>query len=95
MALNIQNALLESQDESKSQNNAENLKRSVECLLYIHPGRKGYEIDNLLLSEVLNTDDRSRAYLNFNDMLGGKIIRGKRSTEYKTSCKFDPDIMED
>ena len=95
LTLVTQKALLESHDERKSLDNADEMTRATECLLYIHPRRSGYEIDNLLLAEFLNTIERSRAYLDYNDKLGGHIFRGKRIDEYKTSCKFDPDIMED
>ena len=93
-ALVMQQALLERQDKNKSLDNAHDMDRSIECLLYIHPD-EAYEIGHALLAEVMNTDERSRAFIEYNKPLGGHNFRGKRIDEYKTSCKFDPDIMED
>jgi hypothetical protein len=52
-------------------------------------------MSDLLMSEYLNTVERSRAYLEYNDKLGGHVFGGKDFDEYKTSCTFDPDAMED
>ena len=93
-ALVMQQALLERHDKNKSLDNAHDMDRTIECLLYINPD-DAYEIGHALLAEVMNTDERSRSFIEYNKQLGGQIFRGKRIDEYKTSCKFDPDIMED
>jgi hypothetical protein len=47
------------------------------------------------MAEFLNTIERSRAYLLYDAKLGGHIFKGKDFDEYKSSCTFDPDMMED
>jgi hypothetical protein len=95
IALVTQKALVDRNDENKSLNNADDMTRAMECLKYIHPGKIGREIDNLLLAEYLNTAARSRAFLDYNEKLGGHVFRRRKINEYKKSCKFDPDMMED
>jgi hypothetical protein len=93
-AIALQKIILESPDEESALRNTELEARASECLWYIHPD-KGYKIDDLLMAEFLNTLQRSRAYLKFNSKLGGHVFRGKDLDEYKTSCTFEPDLMED
>jgi hypothetical protein len=50
---------------------------------------------NFLKAEYLNTMERSIAYLNYNKKLSGSVFGSKDLDEYKTSCTFDPEIMED
>jgi len=90
----LQIIILESPNEESALRNTELEARASECLWYIRPD-KGYKIDDLLMAEFLNTLPRSRAYLEFNSKLGGHVFRGKDLDEYKTSCTFDPDLMED
>ena len=94
LALVTQKAILEREDERKSLDNADDMTRAMECLRYIQPER-GREIDYMLLAEILNTAERSKAFLKYNNKLGGHIFKRKKIIEYKTSCKFDPDMMED
>jgi hypothetical protein len=93
-AIALQMIILESPDEESALRNTELEARASECIWYIHPD-DGSKMDDLLMAEFLNTLERSRAYLLFNSKLGGHVFRGKDIDEYKTSCTFDPDIMED
>ncbi len=86
--------VLESPDEENALNNTEYLNRGHECVWYIH-SEQSIKIKDLLIAEYLNTVERSRAYLDFNDKLGGHVFGGKDFDEYKSSCTFDPDAMED
>ena len=95
IAVALQKALLDSHDESKSLDNTEAVARARECLKSIHPGKSGRDIDTMLLAEYLNTYERSRAYLEYDEKLGGHVFKRKKISEYRTSCKFDPDTMED
>jgi hypothetical protein len=90
----LQKAILESHDEESALYNTELEARASECIRYIHPD-EGRKIDNLLVAEFLNTLERSRAYLEYNSKLGGHVFGTKDMDEYKTSCTFDPDLMED
>ena len=92
--LAFQEAILESPDEASAMNNVEDMHRAQECLWYIH-SRSSIKMKNSLKAEYLNTMERSRAYLEYNKKLSGKVFGSKDLDEYKTSCTFDTDLMED
>ena len=87
-------AILESSDKENALNNTEDVHRAQECLWYIH-SRSSIKMKNFLKAEYLNTMERSIAYLNYNKKLSGSVFGSKDLDEYKTSCTFDPEIMED
>ena len=90
----LQKIILESPDVESALNNTELEARASECIRFIRPA-DGREIDNMLLAEFLNTLERSRAYLEYDAKLGGHVFVGKNIDEYRSSCLFDPDLMED
>ena len=90
----FQKATLGSPDEESALRNTEFEARASECLWYIH-SRSSIRMSDLLMAEFLNTIDRSLAYLTYNSKLDGHTFGGKDFDEYKTSCTFDPDLMED
>jgi hypothetical protein len=93
-AIALQKIILESPGEESALRNTELETRASECIRYIHP-ENGRRIDNTLMAEFLNTIERSRAYLEYDAKLGGHIFGRKKIDEYKSSCAFDPDQMED
>ena len=93
-AIALQKIILESPDVESALYNTELEARASECIRYIQPD-EGRKIDNMLMAEFLNTLDRSRAYLEFDAKLSGHVFGRKKISEYKTSCTFDPDTMED
>ena len=90
----LQTIVLETPDEESALRNTELEARASECIRYIHPDN-GRQIDNMLMAEFLNTVERSRAYLKYNSKLGGHVFGTKDLNEYKSSCTFDIDAMED
>ena len=93
-AIALQKIILESPDEESALRNTELEARASECIWYIYPDG-GNRLDDILMSEFLNTLERSRAYLEYNSKLGGSVFKGKDIDEYKSSCIFDPDTLED
>lgn len=93
-ALALNKAIMESPDEESALRNTEFIHRASECLWYIH-SEQSIKLSDLLISEYLNTIERSHAYLNYNSKLGGNVFGGKDFDEYRSSCTFDPDLMED
>ncbi|MFC1844141.1 hypothetical protein ACFLZ5_05065 [Thermodesulfobacteriota bacterium] len=87
-------AILESPDKENALNNTEDIHRAQECLWYIH-SRNSIKISDFLMAEFLNTIERSKAYIEYNRKLSGSVFGSKDLDEYKSSCIFDPDIMED
>jgi hypothetical protein len=93
-ALALDKAILQSPDEESALRNTETMHRASECMWHIH-SENAIKMTDLLMAEYLDTIERSRAYLDYNDKLGGHVFGGKDFDEYKTSCTFDPDAMED
>ena len=93
-AFALNKVILESPDEGKALNNTEFIHRASECLWYIH-SRQSIKLSDSLMAEYLNTIDRSRAFLDYDSKLTGNVFKGKDFDEYKSSCTFDPDLMED
>jgi len=93
-AIALNKAILESPDEESALINTEFMHRASECLWYIH-SRQSIKMSDFLMAEYLNTLERSKAYLEYNSMLGGNVFGGKDIDEYRSSCTFDPDAMED
>jgi hypothetical protein len=87
-------AILESPIEESALNNAEDIHRAIECLWYIH-SESSIKMKNFLKAEYLNTMERSIAYHDYNTKLSGNVFGSKDLDEYKTSCTFAPDLMED
>jgi len=92
--LAFQKAILESPDEESALHNTEIEARASECLWHIH-SESSIKMSDSLMAEFLNTLERSRTYLEYNSKLGGHVFGGKDFDEYRTSCTFDPDAMED
>lgn len=92
--LAMHRAMLESPDETSALHNTEYMHRAHECVWYIH-SEQSIKMTDLLMAQYLNTPERSRTYLDYNDKLGGHVFGGKDFDEYKSSCTFDPDSMED
>lgn len=93
-AIALHRAILESPDEESALRNTELEARASECLWYIHP-ESSIKMSDILMAEFLNTLERSKAYLEYDSKLSGHVFGGKDFDEYKTSCTFDPDLMED
>lgn len=79
-------------DPDAAFNNATKMARHGECLDYIK-GEDAADILSALRAEVLNTRERSIAYITYSDTLGGEIILGKPLADWKTSCAFDVDAI--
>jgi hypothetical protein len=73
IAKSFQSALLGAADKSASLNEAGRLQRGIECLYSFRSDAKTTK--NILMARVLNTRERSLAYLQFNHQLEGEIFR--------------------
>lgn len=93
-AVALQKIILGSPDVETALYITELEARASECIRYIRP-EDGREIDNMLLAEFLNTIDRSRAYLAYDSQLSGHVFGVRNIDEYRSSCSFDPVLMED
>jgi len=73
---------------------AEQSMRDSECLFYIiDEDAVAVNISRELDARVVNTRERSLAYLRYGENLAGKIIRGTKPRDWKNSCSFDVDAV--
>ncbi|MEP7162825.1 MAG: hypothetical protein ABI747_03625 [Candidatus Moraniibacteriota bacterium] len=62
------------------------------CLIYILGVDQRIAVGRTLFAEMLNTRARNSAYLDYNDLLRGKVL-GSGPLNKKDGCAFDPDLM--
>ncbi len=86
----LQQALLVRDDKALALNAASELDRAGECLWFLLD-EEAPDIKNELLARILNTVERSRAYLTYNAQLFGGIF--PIASDLKSSCAFDPDAL--
>lgn len=91
-AIEYQGLLAQSNDPDAAFNHATRMARHGECLDYIQ-GETASDTLAALKAEILNTKERSLAYLNFNNNLVGEIILGAPFQNWKNSCSFDVDAI--
>ena len=86
----FQGVLADADDRDLSYEHAVNMARHGECLFYLKSKESIY-ICRVLRAEILNTRERSIAYITYSDNLGGRVIRGAPLKEWNDSCSFDVD----
>ncbi|MDR4498499.1 MAG: hypothetical protein MRK02_11360 [Candidatus Scalindua sp.] len=91
-AIEFQGVLADAHDREASYNHATNMSRHNECLFYLKD-EESFDISDALLAEILNTRERSIAYITYSDNLGGKTFKGAPMKEWKDSCSFDVDAI--
>ena len=89
-AKGFQSVLADADDSEVSYNHAIEMSRHGECLFHIK-GRDSVNIRRAIRAEILNTHDRSVAYITYSNNLGGRVIRSAPRDEWKNSCSFDVD----
>lgn len=94
VALEYQGLLSQANDPDAAFNHATRMSRHGECLDYIQ-GEAAADTLAALRAEILNTKERSLAYINYNNNLAGEIILGAPVQDWKNSCNFDVDAIED
>ncbi|MFC1684024.1 hypothetical protein ACFL0R_00935 [Pseudomonadota bacterium] len=90
IAIQYQGLLSQADEPEAAFFHATKLARHGECLDYI-VGEASGDIIAALKAEILNTRERSIAYIKFNDNLAGAIIIGAPLKEWKNSCDFELD----
>jgi hypothetical protein len=92
IAMEWQGLLSQASDPDAAFNHATKMARHGECLFYIQ-GEASLDADAALQAEILNTRERSIAYINYSNALGGAIITGAPLKKWKDSCNFDVDAI--
>ncbi len=91
-------ALENAEDKRTSINNAYKANRSQECLYFIFREKEGsadsaYKVRRKLHARILNTRERTSAFFDFNDHLGGEAFSTTPLKLQHRSCEFDPDSL--
>lgn len=94
-AYTLQQALLIAEDKSASIEIARQDTRAAECLMHVLTPDTAYLRSAELESAVVNTESRSRAYIRYNEQLGGEVFPMVRVDDWAASCSFDYTTSED
>lgn len=87
IAVAMQGAMLAANDPAASVNAATVLQRAIECLYFVRQD-EARAVKNDLKAVLLNTLERSKAYLRFSDQLGGQIFPSTPLSELQSACNF-------
>jgi hypothetical protein len=90
-ARTMQASLLDAHSEEMTVRHSHNLQRAIECLYYIRPDNAN-GVSGKLQAQILNTNERSRAWIIADKHLGGQVFF--ISDDFKSSCDFNPDALE-
>ncbi|MDR4508695.1 MAG: putative metal-binding motif-containing protein [Candidatus Brocadiaceae bacterium] len=89
-AIEFQELLADADDREAAYEHAIKKTRHRECIWYLK-GEEAINICRALRAEILNTRERSIAYITYSDNLGGRVIKGAPLKKWKDSCAFDVD----
>lgn len=89
-AIEFQGVLKDADNRDLSYDHAIKMARHGECLFHLK-GRESIYICRAIRAEILNTKERSIAYITYSDNLGGRVIRGAPRKNWNDSCSFDVD----
>jgi len=93
-AKEFQCVLKDGNDREVAYDHAKNMVRHGDCLWY-HTDEESIDICNALRTKILNTRERSMAYITYSDNLDGKTILLTPLKELKSICSFDADDTGD
>lgn len=82
----MQEGILNASNSAASLTAATKLQRAIECL-YALRGSASRTLRKELTASFLNSDYRSRAYLMFNEQLGGQVFPSTPSSDLMSSCQ--------
>ncbi len=89
---NWQKKLIVSDDKEASKNVLRASLHSLACIAYLHENFS--DITEALEVELINTEERLYAFFAYNDQTAGDVYPVPHINDWKASCSFDPDAME-
>jgi hypothetical protein len=92
-AITSQKTLLEADSREASLTNADIRQDAWDCLHYVQPN-DARVVRVELRAEILNTEERSIAWVKADQHLSGQVFFLTPDDEMKAKCNFDPDAME-
>lgn len=94
-ARNYQILLAESHDKSFALKNAKIMSRDIECIWAVIGYEGAADASKDIKSAILNTYERSRAYIRFSNDLAGHIVRSNPTGNLLDGCDFKVDQTTD
>lgn len=92
ISINYQELLPVANDPEAVHVVVEKIYRSIECLFYVkNDFATADQIEEALTAEILNTEERSRVFIEANNSLAGKTTRLTPMEEQKNCCLFNVD----
>ncbi len=85
-----QQAILNADNKPLSLDNGSAQDRAIECLWYLLDDG-AIAVSHGLRAVILNTVERNRVYIRYNDQLAGEVFPSVPLSQDKFSCEFDPD----
>lgn len=93
-ARSIQESLPNAEDEAASITIGHERARAMECLIYVHGPEQTIGIFGELRAQLLNTDERSLAYIKASEHLSGEDFPRLPANERVNFCNFNPETLE-
>jgi hypothetical protein len=85
----VQASLLDASDKTLSVQHGNEYSRASECLYSFPEGReKRYIVMEKLVAAIINTRERSRAEVVYNEQTSGAVFEGVKGNQERTSCNF-------
>lgn len=93
-AVVVQVELIDSTDKQKSIQHANEAGKAIDCMVYVVGSvQKAEDLYKELRPVILNTDARNKAYLAYNDQLGGQVFTPTPDSQAASACTFDPSTL--
>lgn len=92
MSKTMQQFLINAADPARSYKTSIQMGKDTNCLAYIL-SVDFYQVSSELKAVILNTDLRTRAWLQADHHLSGKIFPSLPYSQWKQACNFNPDAM--
>jgi hypothetical protein len=90
----FQELLLQADNREAASMHVNKMARHGECLFYIM-GEQSGDVRAALKAEIMNTEERTLAYITYSENLAGTVISGTPIREWRNSCAFDVDSVTD
>ncbi len=90
----VEKALVDANNKDLSIQHAEESNRASTCLWYTFGSVDAYaKAQDGMMAVTLNTDERNKAYLVYNDQLGGQVFLGIPYDQRVTACDINPSTL--
>lgn len=94
LSSDVQKSLLTTEDKAAAISSGHDLLKSLECLFFVSGNfDESVKAKTNLFDQILNTENRFKAYMKSDRHFGGQTYRLTKSSERSKLCKFDANSM--